>query len=75
MSEAGPHLFGSLLAAGLVDELFLTSSPRFAGRGSGTRLGLVEGAALLPALHRDAQLLSVRRCDDHLFLRYQLRTT
>ncbi len=75
VSEAGPHLFGSLLAADLVDELFLTSSPRLAGRGPGPRLGLVEGTALLPALHRDAQLLSVRRCSDHLFLRYQLRTT
>ena len=32
LSEAGPRVFGSLLAAGLVDELFLTRSPLFAGR-------------------------------------------
>jgi len=73
--EGGPHLFGSLLAADLVDELFLTSSPRLAGRDSGTRLSLVEGTALLPALRGQARLLSVRRCSDHLFLRYQLRPT
>ncbi len=73
VSEAGPHLFGSLLAADLVDELFLTQSPLLAGRGEGTRLGLVEGNTLLPAVHRDARLLSVRRSRDHLFLRYQLR--
>ncbi len=75
VSEAGPHLFGSLLAADLVDELFLTSSPRLAGRGSGTRLGLVEGTALLPAVRREARLLSVRRCSRPPVLRYQLRTT
>lgn len=72
VSEAGPHLFGSLLAARLVDELFLTQSPLLAGRGEGPRMGLVEGTDLLPALHPDARLLSVRRGSDHLFLRYQL---
>ena len=75
VSEAGPHLFGSLLAADLVDELFLTQSPLLAGRDHGGRLGLVDGHALLPAVHRDARLLSVRRARDHLFLRYQLRPT
>ena len=43
VSEAGPHLFGSLLAGDLVDELFLTQSPLLAGRADGRRLGLVEG--------------------------------
>ncbi len=32
LSEAGPHVFGSLVAADLVDELFLTVSPLLAGR-------------------------------------------
>lgn len=32
LSESGPHVFGSMLAAGLVDELFLTLSPALAGR-------------------------------------------
>ena len=44
LSETGPRVFGSLLAAGLVDELFLTSAPTIAGRRPGDgRLGLVEG--------------------------------
>lgn len=73
VSEAGPHLFGSLLAGDLVDELFLTQSPLLAGRGPTGRLGLVEGAALLPDLHRTARLLSVRRSADHLFLRYEMQ--
>jgi len=73
LSEAGPHVFGSLLEAGLVDELFLTLSPLIAGRSDlGQRIGLVEATELLPE-HRDpARLLSVRRDGAHLFLRYGL---
>ncbi len=71
LSEAGPHVFGSLLAAGLVDELFLTVSPLLAGRSEpGGRLGLVEGEELLPGRAAPARLLGVRRDDAHLFLRY-----
>jgi riboflavin biosynthesis pyrimidine reductase len=72
LSEAGPTLFGSLLADGLVDELFLTLSPVLAGRlGAGSRLGLVEGVELLPQAHLAPRLVSVRRADRHLFLRYR----
>jgi riboflavin biosynthesis pyrimidine reductase len=35
LCEGGPHLFGALLAAGLVDELCLTFSPLLAGPGAG----------------------------------------
>ncbi|WP_433614350.1 pyrimidine reductase family protein [Dactylosporangium sp. CA-139114] len=35
LSEGGPRLFGSLTAAGLVDELCLTLSPLLAGPGAG----------------------------------------
>jgi riboflavin biosynthesis pyrimidine reductase len=73
LSEAGPTVLGSLLADALVDELFLTVSPVLAGRlGVGTTLGLVEGVALLPQTRVAGRLLSVRRSDDHLFLRYGL---
>ena len=34
LCEGGPHLFGALLAADLVDELCLTVSPLLAGPGS-----------------------------------------
>ena len=72
LSEGGPTLFGSLLASGLVDELFLTVSPLLAGRGSHTHLSLVEGVQLLPDATVAARLLSARRCEHHLFLRYGL---
>ena len=35
LCEGGPHLFGALTAAGLVDELCLTVSPLLAGPGAG----------------------------------------
>jgi riboflavin biosynthesis pyrimidine reductase len=72
VSEAGPHLFGSLVAASLVDELFLTQSPLLAGRGDELRPGIVAGVSLLPDAPHDARLLGVRLSGDHLFLRYAL---
>jgi riboflavin biosynthesis pyrimidine reductase len=73
LAEAGPTVFGSLLADRLVDELFLTLSPVLAGRlASGRRLGLVEGVELLPQADVSAELVSLRRERDHLFARYFL---
>ena len=72
LSEGGPTLFASLLASGLVDELFLTISPLLAGRAAHSRLPLVEGFELLPGAADALRLLSARRHEDHLFLRYSL---
>jgi riboflavin biosynthesis pyrimidine reductase len=73
LSEAGPSMFGSLVASGLVDELFLTVSPVLAGRAATARLGLVEGVELLPQTRVAGRLRSVRTHGSHLFLRYSLR--
>lgn len=74
LCEGGPTLFGSLLDAGLVDELFLTLSPVVAGRTTAAKvLTLVEESRYLPDRRVGASLLSVRRSSDHLFLRYSLR--
>jgi riboflavin biosynthesis pyrimidine reductase len=74
LTEGGPHLFGRLLAEGLVEQLFLTLSPVVAGRErSAAQVGLVEGVSLLPGIDIQGRLLSVRRSGAHLFLRYQLR--
>jgi riboflavin biosynthesis pyrimidine reductase len=72
LAEGGPRVLGSLLAAGLVDELFLTVSPILVGRDGGERFALVEGADLLATGPPRATLLGVRRDVDHLFLRYAL---
>lgn len=73
LSEAGPRVFGSLLAECLVDELFLTAAPTLAGRTAGDgRPGLVEGVTLLPNAPVGGRLLSVHRQGSHLLLRYAL---
>lgn len=73
LTEAGPSMFGSFVASGLVDELFLTVSPVLAGRAAGARLGLVEGVELVPRTRVAGRLRSVRTHGSHLFLRYALR--
>jgi len=75
LSEAGPAVLGSLLAAHLVDELFLTVSSLLAGRAAAPRLGLVEGVELLPDTRVQASLRSLRRSGDHLLARYALAST
>ena len=71
LTEGGPNLIGQILAAGALDQLFLTLSPVLAGHGEG-RLGLVEGLPLAPEDFRWSRLLSARRNRSHLFLRYAL---
>lgn len=72
LCEAGPHTFGEVLGAGLVDELYLTSSPLLVGSdGPGSRYSLVEGTDLTPGGSR-LRLLSIRRHGSHVFTRYAL---
>ena len=71
LCEGGPTLFADLVVARAVDELFLTVAPQVVGRSVGVeRLALVEGAAFTPHAAPWTRLRSVRRADDHLFLRY-----
>ena len=65
--EGGPRLFGSLLAAGIVDELRLTISPLLV---SGTAERITFGDAIEPATLRLASVLAER---DTLLLRYLVR--
>jgi riboflavin biosynthesis pyrimidine reductase len=74
LSEGGPRVLGSLVAAGLLDEVFLTVSPLLTGRLAGDeRLALVEEADLVPGGPPELRVLGLRRDADHLFLRYDLR--
>ncbi len=71
LTEGGPTLIGQLLAADLLDELFLTVSPTVFGRSpAAPREGLVEGVAFGPSKEVRLDLRSVRRQDAYLFLRY-----
>jgi len=72
LHEGGPTLFGQFLAAEAVNELFLTLSPRIAGRrGDTIRPGLVQGIEFMPDAAPRFQLSSVKQRAEHLYLRYQ----
>jgi riboflavin biosynthesis pyrimidine reductase len=64
LCEGGPTLHGSLQAAGLVDELFLTIAPKLAGAGAPS---ILEGGLGQPIGLRLAWLLEE---DGELFARY-----
>ncbi len=70
LCEGGPHLGSQLLREGLVDELFLSLSPRLAGGDGveGESLRILAGAELQPPVA--LELLSVLGADSELFLRY-----
>jgi len=69
--EGGPHLMGTFLGEKALDELFLTLSPQVAGRAdTPERLGLVAGRVLAPDNPIWGKLISVKRAENHLFLRY-----
>lgn len=73
LNEGGPRTLASFLAAGALDELFLTLAPQLAGRNDVTRrLALLEGLAFAPGQAPWATLLSVKRAGSHLMLRYRL---
>jgi riboflavin biosynthesis pyrimidine reductase len=72
LCEGGPHLFGEILRARLIDDLFLTVGPQVIGRDAAThRLGLVEGTTFGTGHGRWARVVSVRHAGDDLFLRYR----
>lgn len=71
LHEGGPTIFGQFLAAGMIDELFLTLAPQIAGRESGNRRPSIAGEAVfMPETARWLSLQSVKRALGHLLLRY-----
>ena len=68
LCEGGPHLNASLLAAGLLDELFLTTVPVLAGAAG--ELSIMDGAALAAPLALTLRWLLEH--DGELFARYAI---
>jgi riboflavin biosynthesis pyrimidine reductase len=75
LTEGGPNLMAQLLEVRVVDELFLTISPLFAGGGErpGDRSTLTPGIELLPREQVAGTLLSGKRRGSYVFLRLDLR--
>ncbi len=72
LTEGGPSLFGELVEAGRVHELFLTVSPTLAGQAENQSFGLIHGVDFTKRLKWIA-LQSVRQHESYLFLRYRLK--
>ncbi len=71
LCEGGPHLNAQLLAHGLVDELFLTLSPKLAGGDAVSEtLRIVSGPEFDPPL--ELALAAALEHDSYLFLRYRV---
>jgi riboflavin biosynthesis pyrimidine reductase len=70
LCEGGPHLANQLLAAGLIDELFLSVAPKLVGgeAAGGEALRILAGAELDPPA--ELELLDALQADSYLFLRY-----
>ncbi|MGZ6314810.1 MAG: dihydrofolate reductase family protein [Candidatus Limnocylindrales bacterium] len=74
LCEGGPHLFGDLLKARLIDGLFLTLAPQVVGRdATAKRLALIEGTTFGDGSGRWANLAWVRHAGDDLFLHYRFQ--
>ena len=73
--EGGPQLMGDFFAEQALDELFLTLAPQIAGReGEVERPGLIMGKRFAPEDPLWGTLVSVKRGESHLFLRYAFKT-
>jgi riboflavin biosynthesis pyrimidine reductase len=74
LCEGGPHLNAQLLAHGLVDELFLTLSPKLAGGDAVSEtLRIVSGPEFDPPL--ELELAGALEHDSYLFLRYRVSSS
>ncbi len=72
LCEGGPRAYGGFVAAGLVDEEFLTLCPTVIGNpanSAGPRPGLIEGIAFAPDAYPKSVPVSLRRAGEHLFLK------
>ncbi len=72
LHEGGPTLFGKFLAAGAIDELFLTLAPQIAGRNANAaRPGIVQGVEFVPDSAPWLQIASIKQNAAYLYLRYR----
>jgi riboflavin biosynthesis pyrimidine reductase len=72
LTEGGPRLFGQLVQVNHVDQLFLTVSPSLVGQQPGRSFGMIMGVDFGRS-PKWGRLLSIRRHESHLFLRYALK--
>ena len=70
--EGGPTLLGAFLKENLIDEIFLTISPKIFGTEEGKTLTLVEGYLFPKNSTKNLSLISFKKARNELFLRYKV---
>lgn len=70
--EGGPTLLGSFLNENLLDEIFLTIAPKIFGTEKDITLTLVEGVLFSPHKIKTLKLVSLKKINDEIFLRYRV---
>ncbi|HVQ44865.1 MAG TPA: RibD family protein [Candidatus Saccharimonadia bacterium] len=68
--EAGPRLFGAWVAAGLVDDLYVTVAPKLFGTSFGTPT-MINGVLFAPDEVPELELLDHRAEGDEVYLHYR----
>lgn len=68
--EGGGELHFAFLKADLVDEIYLTITPRLIGGAEAPTM--MDGRGFLAGQHREVELISTRRKGNELFLRYRV---
>lgn len=75
LHEGGPTLFGEFVAAGLVNEFFLTIAPQIAGcTAQHPRPTMVWETEFAPENAPWLRLVSLKQSGDHLYFRYRSRS-
>lgn len=74
LCEAGPQVYGAMIAAGVIDDEFVTLSPILVGNQADKhRPSLIEGVTFSPDDPPQSRLISVRRAGNLLFLHSRYR--
>ena len=71
--DGGAVLLASFFEYHLLDELFLTITPKIVGSEKETTISLVEGKLFSPADIKHAKLISVQQIEDEVILRYHFQ--
>lgn len=71
--EGGPTLLGSFLKENLLDEIFITIAPKIYGTDKTSTLSLVEGVLFSPQEIKKLKLVSFKKLNSELFLRYRVK--
>lgn len=69
--EGGPQTLGSFFKHSLINEIFLTISPKIFGNEKGKTFTMIEGYLFPPEKVKEFTLVSVKKKKNELYLRYK----